>query len=86
MAALMKGLANASKSADAVSGTGSLNVLRYGRLLKARGLVGVRGVGMAFDGLYYVSKVTTKMKRGEIKQDFSLTRNGLVSITPAVPA
>lgn len=85
MRALMKGLAKASKSADAVTGSGALNVLRYGRLLKARGLVGVRGAGMAFDGLYYVSKVTTKLKRGEIKQDFSLTRNGLVSITPAVP-
>ena len=85
MGALMKGLSRASESADAVTGNGSLNVLRYGRLLKARGLVGVRGAGMAFDGLYYVNKVTTKMKRGEIKQDFSLSRNGLVSITPTVP-
>jgi hypothetical protein len=85
MRALMKGLSKAAKSADAVTGTGALNVLRYGRLLKARSLVGVRGAGLAFDGLYYVSKVTTKLKRGEIKQDFSLTRNGLVSITPAVP-
>lgn len=86
MKALLRGLSNSAKSADAVSGTGALNVLRYGRLLKARGLVGVRGAGMAFDGLYYVDKVTTKMKRGEIKQEFSLSRNGLVSITPTVPA
>jgi hypothetical protein len=55
-------------------------------LLKARQLVGVRGAGMAFNGLYYVSSVTTKIKRGEIKQDFQLTRNGLISITPKVPA
>jgi len=86
MAAIGKGIAVASKSADAVSGNGSLDVVRYGRLLKARQLVGVRGVGMAFDGLYFVKSVTTNLKQGELKQSFSLTRNGLVSITPKVPA
>jgi hypothetical protein len=86
MAAISKGLAVASRSADAVSGNGSLDVVRYGRLLKARQLVGVRGVGMAFDGLYFVKSVTTKFKQGEMKQSFELTRNGLVSITPRVPA
>ena len=55
------------------------------RLLTARGLVGVRGAGLAFDGLYYVDSVTTTIKRGSCKQSFRLTRNGLVSITPLVP-
>jgi hypothetical protein len=86
MAAIGKGIALASKSADAVSGHGSLDVVRYGRLLKARQLVGVRGVGLAFDGLYFVKSVTTNLKQGELKQSFDLTRNGLVSITPKVPA
>lgn len=86
MAAICAGLAVASRSADAVSGTGSLDVIRYRRLLKARQLVGVRGVGTAFDGLYFVKSVTTTLKQGEIKQSFQLTRNGLVSITPKVPA
>ena len=86
MAAIGKGLAVAARSADAVSGNGSLNVVRYGRLLKARQLVGVRGVGPAFDGLYFVKSVTTNLKQGEMKQNFQLTRNGLVSITPRVPA
>ncbi len=86
MAAIGKGLAVASRSADAVTGKGSLDVVRYGRLLKSRQLVGVRGVGMAFDGLYYVKSVTTTLKQGELKQSFELTRNGLVSITPRVPA
>jgi hypothetical protein len=80
------GLAKASRMADAVSGTGSLNVLRYGRVLKARQLVGVRGAGMAFDGLYYVKSVTHNIKRGEYKQNFTLSRNGLLSTLPAVPA
>jgi hypothetical protein len=86
MAAIGKGLAVAAKSADAVSGQGSLDVVRYGRLLKARQLVGVRGVGTAFDGLHYVKSVTTTIKEGELKQSFELSRNGLVSITPRVPA
>ncbi len=84
--AVMLGLAEAAKTADAVTGTGTLDVLRYGRVLKARGLVGVRGAGQAYDGLYYVRSVTHNLKRGEYKQSFTLTRNALVSITPVVPA
>jgi hypothetical protein len=84
MQAISRGLARAACSQDAVSAEGSLDVLRYGRLLKARGLVGVRGAGLAYDGLYFVESVTTTLKRGEIKQSFKLTRNGLVSITPRV--
>lgn len=82
--AIAIGMARAAKSAEAVTGNGSLDVLRYGRPLKARKLVGVRGVGTAFDGLYYVQSVTHKIKRGEYKQDFTLTRNGLVSTFPQV--
>lgn len=84
--AIALGLAEASRTSDAVTGTGSLDVLRYGRVLKARGLVGVRGVGQAFNGLYFVKSVTHKIQRGEYKQDFTLTRNGLVSTVPKVPA
>lgn len=83
--AISRGVAEAAKSQDSVSASGSLNVVRYGRLLKARQLVGVRGVGLAYDGLYYVESVTSTLKRGEFKQSFNLTRNGLISITPRVP-
>lgn len=86
MQALRRGLAKAKESQDAVTATGSLDVLRYGQPLKARSLVGVRGAGVAYDGLYYVQQVTSTLKRGEFKQSFTLTRNGLVSITPRVPA
>ncbi len=85
MQAILRGLSEAKKSQDSVSAKGSLDVLRYGRVLKARGLVGVRGVGIAYDGLYYVQSVTSTLKRGEFKQSFNLTRNGLISITPRVP-
>ncbi|MFM0336841.1 hypothetical protein [Paraburkholderia fungorum] len=82
--ALMIGLASAAQWADAVTGEGSLDVTRYGGVLKARQLVGVRGAGLAFDGLYYVKSVTHRIKRGEYKQDFKLSRNGLVSTMPRV--
>jgi hypothetical protein len=78
------GIAKAAKTAEALTATGSLNVLRYGRVLKARKLVGVRGAGVAFDGLYYVREVKHSLKRGEYTQDFTLSRNGLVSTVPTV--
>jgi len=86
LGAVMQGMAYASRHSDAVTGQGSLNVTRYGRVLKARQLVGVRGAGDAFDGLYYVKSVTHNIERGEYKQNFSLARNGLLSTTPRVPA
>lgn len=82
--AVMMGLAAAAEYAECVSCEGSLEVSRYGGVLKARQLVGVRGAGPAFDGLYYVKDVTHKIKRGEYKQNFTLTRNGLVSTVPTV--
>lgn len=84
--ALMTGLAYAAQHSDAVTANGSLDVLRYGRILKSRQLVGLRGVGAAFDGLYYVSSVTSELKRGEFKQNFTLARNGVISTLPTVPA
>jgi len=84
--ALMQGMAKASASADVVTGTGSLDVLQYGRVLKARELVGVRGAGPAFDGLHYVESVSHKIARNQYKQSFTLKRNALVSNTPVVPA
>ncbi len=83
--ALMLGLARASETADIVTGDGTLSVLRYGGILQARQLVGVRGAGLAFDGLYYVESTKHQMKLGEYKQSFTLKRNALVSNLPAVP-
>jgi hypothetical protein len=83
--ALMRGFAYAGQHGDSVFGTGTLDVARYGRLLRSRSLVGVRGAGDPFDGLYYVSSVTHTIKRGEYKQSFTLARNGLLSTIPKVP-
>ena len=83
--ALMRGLAYAGQHSDSVFGDGRLDVAKYGRLLQSRSLVGVRGAGLPFDGLYYVKKVTHEIERGSYKQSFSLARNGLVSTLPSVP-
>jgi hypothetical protein len=82
--ALLIGLAKQAQKADSVTATGSLDVLRYGQVLNARSLVGIRGAGMAFDGMWYVTGVTHHLKRGEYKQDFTLSRNGLISTLPSV--
>jgi hypothetical protein len=72
-------------SSDAITVSGSLDTLRYGRVLRARMIVGVRGSGLAYDGFYYVNSVTHNLKRGEYKQSFNLSRDGLISNTPNVP-
>jgi hypothetical protein len=71
-------------NSDAISASGTLDVVRYGRPLRSRMLVGVRGAGLAYDGLYYVNSVTHNIKRGEYKQSFQLSRDGLISNTPKV--
>jgi hypothetical protein len=83
--AALVALGQAAASADAISGSGQLDVVRYGQVLKPRGLVGVRGAGLAYDGLYYVKSVTHSIKPGEYRQSFQLAREGLISITPVVP-
>lgn len=83
--ALMQGMARAVETADVVSGEGSLDVVRYGQVLRARSLVGVRGAGIAFDGMHYVDSTTHKVKPGEYKQSFVLKRNALISNLPVVP-
>ena len=77
-------LARAANSAEAVTASGTLDVLRYGRVLKARQLVGARGAGAAFNGLYYVESVTHNIERGKYTQSFNLSRNGLRSTVSRV--
>ncbi|MBD2099875.1 phage late control D family protein [Leptolyngbya sp. FACHB-261] len=62
---------------EVVSVSGELDTLRYGDLLQPRGVVGLRGVGYSYDGRYYVKKVTHRLRHGEYKQSFTITREGL---------
>ncbi len=73
------GLAKAARAAaNVVRMEGTLDVRAYGRLLRPRRLVGVRGAGAAFNGLHYVESVTTTFAEGSLKQQFRLSRDGLL--------
>jgi hypothetical protein len=74
--ALARAAGAADAASDSVTATGRLDALRYGSLLTARGLVGLRGAGRTHDGLWYVAKVSHRIQRGEYVQDFTLTRDG----------
>jgi hypothetical protein len=82
--AALRAVSAASASADAVTGSGQLDAVRYGGVLRARQLVGVRGVGNSYDGSYYIKQVTHRIKRGEYKQSFSLSREGRGALTATV--
>jgi hypothetical protein len=82
--ALARAQGTADASTDSVTGTGTLDALRYGDLLTARGLVGLRGAGWTHDGLWYVQRVSHRIRRGEYTQDFTLTRDGSGSTIPVV--
>jgi hypothetical protein len=86
--ATLAGLGAAVRSANAVSASasGRLQVRRYGRLLSARALVGVRGAGPAFDGLWWVDSVTHHIDCRDYIQSFTLKRNALASSVSQVPA
>jgi hypothetical protein len=84
--ALMLGMAKAVENADVLTGEGTLDVVRYGQILRARSLVGVRGAGIAFDGMHYVDSATHSLKQAEYKQSFVLKRNALIANTPLVPS
>lgn len=70
--------------ASVVTANGTLDVLRYGDILSAPGLVGVRGAGFSYDGLYYVTSVSHHISVGQYTQDFSLAREGTGSTVPGV--
>ena len=83
--ALAEAQAESDASSDVVTGTGELDTARYGGILRARGLVGVRGVGLTYDGLYYVKSVTHTISRENYRQKFTITREGTISSVPVVP-
>ena len=72
-------LARAAADANVISGSGSLDVMRYGAILPARTLVEVRGAGVTYDGQYFVESTSHTIMRGSYKQDFTLSRNRLIA-------
>nr|MDT0659426.1 hypothetical protein [Micromonospora sp. DSM 115978] len=82
--ALARAQGAADASIDSLTATGTLDAPRYGDLLTARGLVGLRGAGRQHDGLYYVRQVTHRIRPGEYTQSFTLVREGVGTTTPVV--
>lgn len=66
-----------------VTATGTLDALRYGRILRPRMLLDVRGAGDHFNGTYYVGEVKHKIDvaKGEYKQEFKIAREGVGATT-----
>lgn len=77
-------VAAATSTGNAVSGDGEVDTVKYGHVLRARRLVGVRGAGLSYDGLYTVESVTHRLMRGEYTQRFRISREGTGTTLPAV--
>ena len=79
-----QGMTDASTD-SVVTASGEVDTTRYGAVLQARGVVGVRGVGYQHDGFYFVQRVTHQLREGEYRQSFELSREGFGALTPVVP-
>lgn len=78
-------LAASEGAAAVVSGEGELDTAKYGHVLRARRPVGLRGAGLSYDGYYNVQAVTHQIARGEYKQRFRISREGLGTTTQVLP-
>jgi hypothetical protein len=63
-------------ASEPVTAEGDLDTVRYGSVLRARQLVGVRGVGRSYNGDYFVRRVTHRIQGGVYTQTFTLSREG----------
>jgi len=83
--ALLKAQSQAERTTrDALTASGELDVARYGDVLRPRALVDVRGVGLTFDGTWYVKSVTHSITRSSYKESFNLERDGTFPLSPVV--
>ena len=82
--AMTSAIAATTRAPDPVTGTGELDAARYGGALRARGLVGVRGAGLSYDGFYYVRRVSHTVTPGTYRQSFRISREGTGTLTPFV--
>jgi hypothetical protein len=76
--------ATTDSSVDVATAEGELDTARYGDLLQARALVGLRGAGYSYDGLWYVQRVRHLIQKDKYTQSFTLCREGLGSTVPVV--
>ena len=88
--ALLKLFTSSSETSDTLHASGTVDTVRYGRALRARRLVDVRGAGQSYNGTYYIQRVVheiTRLPKGDYKQHFTLTRDGRGALgTSVVPS
>ncbi len=83
-------VATVTGAPEAVTSDGELDTVRYGYVLRARKLVGVRGVGLSYSGNYYVRSVKHLIELGNpqtsatYKQQFKISKEGTGSLLPVV--
>ena len=77
-------VAAATAAPEPIGANGVVDGARYGSVLRARQLVGVRGAGRSYDGFYYVRGVTHTMEPGSYTQSFRLSREGTGAVLPVV--
>jgi hypothetical protein len=77
-------VAAATNAPESVRGTGTLDTIRYGSVLRARRPVGLRGAGTSYDGFYYVRKVKHVITPNEYTQEFTISREGTGALLPVV--
>lgn len=78
--ALQRATMGSVDSASVLEATGEVNAVRYGKALRSRRLINVRGAGQTYNGTYYVTEVVHNIRRfptAEYKMSFKLTREGL---------
>jgi hypothetical protein len=81
--AFLSSVAKVTGAPEPATGTGEVDTSRYGSIMRARGLIGVRGVA-SYDGFYYLRQVTHHIETGKYTQSFVMTREGTESISPVV--
>lgn len=65
------------RSSRALTATGTVDAVKYGRVLRPGLPVLVRGAGRAYSGLWYVTRVSHSISTGAWTQRFSATRNAV---------
>lgn len=84
MDVLNAGLAAAERSEDALTATAEIDVAAYGRVLRPRRLIDVRGAGQQLDGTYYVKRASHAIRRGSYAQRCTMTRESLGALAQVV--
>jgi hypothetical protein len=75
-------LAKAARSAEAMTGLGTLDVERTAVRLRPGALVAIHGAATPFNGLYEVSRVRHTITPDHHSQTFELLRAGIGAATP----